>query len=123
MNQEIVWAAGFWDGEGHARADVRDDGRTRVSLQINQKDREVLDRFQQAVGGKVYARPHKSGKDPAIFRWQTNNWKEVHDISLMIMPYLSSLKLEQCWKVLEKYTAYLENYVPKKRGRPVKVAG
>src|SRR5947209_988189 len=60
---ELVWAAGFFDGEGNCRfrLDKIETNRNKSRaygafvLQIGQTQREVLDRFHAAVGcGKVY---------------------------------------------------------------------
>ena len=55
MNEsELAWAAGLFDGEGNAGfyAHSHYGNRTtyRLVAQMAQKDREVLDRFQAAMG-------------------------------------------------------------------------
>lgn len=52
---ELGWAAGFFDGEGHTRANWTHDSIWQLRVDITQADRRVLDRFQRAVrAGRVY---------------------------------------------------------------------
>jgi len=49
--QELAWAAGFFDGEGHCSA----NRGGYVSIMVSQRHREPLERFQAAFAvGKIY---------------------------------------------------------------------
>lgn len=90
---ERAWAAGFWDGEGHAS--VSKDGST--SFQVQQTELSILERFQRIVGcGKIYGpyeKPHKTQKP----YWQlcftsVGAGQQVFDC---LQPYLYKTKREQ----------------------------
>ena len=101
---ELAWAAGFFDGEGHISTNS-DRGWLRMSLSINQIDREVLDRFNTATGnlGKVYG-PYefKNSKSPQ-YKYQVNRMNNIKMIVQELMPFLSTVKKEQCSRALKKF--------------------
>ena len=101
---ELAWAAGFFDGEGNARfrMSARPPQRSRAygtfTIQIAQIGREVLDRFEAAVGiGKVYG-PYtkKNGSQSQItyFSYSAHGSTGEQAYAL-IRPYLSSVKRAQ----------------------------
>jgi len=50
--RDIAWAAGIYEGEGHARADTGQRPCTHVT--VVQKDRWILDRLRQLFGGSIH---------------------------------------------------------------------
>lgn len=95
--RERAWAAGFFDGEGCFAS--QPSGYPMAV--INQTDREVLDRFQIAVGGagKVYG-PYDRGKWSAMWCYQAVGRDAVAQVFTLLQPYLSSIKREQGQRVL-----------------------
>ena len=57
---DIAWAAGLYEGEGTCCT----SGRGSFTVQITQKDTEILEKMQRLFGGYVYLR--KSG----VSAWQ-----------------------------------------------------
>ena len=55
QEQELAWAAGFWDGEGCTSFFMRRSGPKRrryraLLMQIYQSEQSTLERFRDAVG-------------------------------------------------------------------------
>jgi len=101
---ELAWAAGFFDGEGYIGNAYA--GRNRylnLALQIGQKDRQVLDRFRQAVGriGITVNSGLNVRKDNCyVLRVYNDNAVKVFNL---LKPYLSPVKLEQGEKAIGRY--------------------
>jgi len=98
---ELAWAAGFFDGEGCTRVNrvtnKYDYKYDILSIQITQKDREVLDRFQAAVGvGRIYARAD------GAFLFSCGKTDDCHEILEKIWPWLSTQKREQANSAIER---------------------
>lgn len=104
MKTEIVWAAGFWDGEGSCWLSAG-----RPILSIGQTDTEVLERFRDAVGlGTVrgpYLRNHavlerRDGyRRRPILKWQVSG-EGARVVAAMLRPLVSGQKREQFDRVL-----------------------
>lgn len=59
--EEIYWIAGLFEGEGSFGA---------ATIRVSQKDREVLDRIRQLVGGRVYPLVSRGFNGPTqMFEW------------------------------------------------------
>jgi hypothetical protein len=96
---EIVWAAGFFDGEGSASVHwqgVRKDGTRRAYAQIsvNQKALEPLYRFAAAVG---YGNVSVATGDWCSGWFATG--ARAHEVMAMLWPWLSDPKRQQWAKV------------------------
>ena len=130
MNRETVaWAAGLFDGEGcfhfttsrRRRTDAHGQPKIEHSIQtrITQKDREVLDRFQAAIGlGHVYG-PYRSTEGKPRIPWQfaAYGFGQTQAIIAMLWPWLGRLKRQQAINVLAQAKAHS----PKPPGRPRRV--
>lgn len=92
--EQLAWAAGFMDGEGHISARI-DDGQIRVF--ISQVHREPLDRFQKIVGvGRVSGptvRPHPEWND--IYQYSATSFEDVQHIVASLWQFLSGPKRAQ----------------------------
>ena len=107
--EELAWAAGFFDGEGHTTV-YPDKGKyLQIKIQIAQIDRQVLDRFQNAVLGLGYINgPYyskQSNKKPE-YRFCAGSFEHVQAIIAMLYGFLSPVKQEQCLQVLKRYQEY-----------------
>lgn len=104
---ELVWCAGFWDGEGCAHG-YRGGPKSRpvLMLVITQSGHDVpptLARFQRRLGGRIY--PRTSGPLSVLPRWQwTASSKAARQIMAQLIPYLSEPKLEQYSRAMERVT-------------------
>lgn len=89
--EELAWAAGFFDGEGHIT--FRDT--SGVTVGVTQSYLPPLERFQRAVGGLgVIQTTGKRENRPAhhreILRWQVHDWREVQAVLAMLWPWLAA---------------------------------
>lgn len=92
---ELVWAAGFFDGEGWAGKSKRG-----VHAQINQADvngvPHALGRFQAALGGLGrIAGPRQEPKREDIYRWVISSKTDVHLLLRLLKPWLGPVKVFQ----------------------------
>jgi hypothetical protein len=101
---EVIWAAGFFDGEGTTGTRTQ-RGHTYLVLQVAQVDRRPLDRFGAAVGvGKVYgpyANPGFSKKTRPIHKVAILG-KNAHLALNLLKPFLTEAKLEQAGLALAR---------------------
>lgn len=108
---EIVWSAGFFDGEGHIgiHRGGHSQGpwkRTDLYLTISQCDRYVLDRFHSAVGvGKVtgpFVRSYRNPNERDVFYYQLTRFEHVQAVVAMLWDFLSPVKRNQAFTVLRE---------------------
>jgi hypothetical protein len=96
--EKIIWAAGFYCGEGSAHISKGRTGhQINAAISIGQVNREVLDRFAEAVGvGKVRGPYGPYGRSPRQMRYYTASGRErVRAVADLLWPWLSSEKREQ----------------------------
>lgn len=102
-DQELAWAAGFFDGEGSVYTSVRTSCRT-MSLYAAIGQRPISDtllvEFQVIVGvGKVY-------RVERFSQWRVWGYKDVSAVVELLRPYLHEVKLTQAQLACERYLAY-----------------
>lgn len=102
--EELAWAAGFFDGEGHVS--YRNGALT---LEVAQKDTRVLERFQQAVlgVGKINgpyrgALTLKGYQSKDYWTFKTSNYEHTQAAMIMLWSFLSPVKKEQAFKALSE---------------------
>ncbi len=113
--EELAWAAGFFDGEGHVHFQMRRNGNPtdthrwrRIQIQVNQCHPEVLERFQKAVGGigvigGPYG-PYSSGPNKrAHWKYGADGFAKSQAVIAMLWPFLGSVKKEQAAKCLRTW--------------------
>jgi len=101
-NEELAWAAGFFDGEG-CFTNSHDRRRSYVVCRptacITQKDCQILGKFARIVGmGKIYL--HMSG-----WQWTLARWADVEWLMCLLWPWLSIVKREQATRVMAEFYA------------------
>jgi hypothetical protein len=109
--EECIWAAGLWDGEGHAGANIPDDLSTkspRMVLAMKQAYGELglmnLQRFQAAVGGVgQITGPYKNSSDGSgpYHLWSVAGESDVEKVWSALGPYLGPAKFNQFKGVLQ----------------------
>lgn len=87
--EEVIWAAGFFDGEGCTSVRRRPDGRIDLRIDVGQKDRRPLERFSNALGGRVVG-PYHHGMHRVLY-----NGDSAFGMLLLLWPYLCDPKKEQ----------------------------
>ena len=107
---ELAWAAGFFDGEGWAGFE-RQAGRAtgQPHARINQSDNAgvpfVLQRFQRAVGGcGVVGGPYQKVGRLDLYRWEVSSHRDVRTVFDLLSPWLGAIKLSQLAAASERPT-------------------
>ncbi len=99
--EQLAWAAGFLDGEGHFG--VQKD-RNILYISAGQTDRKVLDRLKTALeDGNIYG-PYKQ-KNPnhkPYYYYKLTGNKRVEKALYRINPFLSGKKKEQIGRAIRK---------------------
>ena len=89
---ELAWAAGFYDGEGYTSYHAR---TFSLRVEIGQKNRSTLERFQSAIGGlgEIAFRPKSTGRE----YWSLSVYGRVNVLTVfrLMAPYLSPPKTMQ----------------------------
>lgn len=107
---EIIWAAGFFDGEGYSGMVPTKKGDWvgyYLKLAVGQKDRRPLDRFHLAVGGSgaIYGPySHNPGWAP-MYYWKDQG-ASAEAVMDLLLPHLSEPKREQ-WAQAQQALAAL----------------
>lgn len=99
-----AWAAGFFDGEG--TIGLYPSRRCqRLSLQVPQKDRYVLDRFNRSTGnyGRIYKRT-----DRVLYYYAVYKAELIQKVVDSIFEFLSPVKQKQIEEAFQKYNNYKE---------------
>lgn len=96
---EVIWAAGFFDGEGHIGVNRHRSGRLCLQITIGQAGSpECLERFQKAAGGvgSIYG-PYKPGKNSKQEHYQYRVYTDagVTHIVDLLWDHLSGPKKKQ----------------------------
>lgn len=100
--EELAWAAGFFDGEGSFVILKRNYS---VRLAIAQIHKDMLERFQNAIGGlgtiadKGYMSKLSKHK---IYTLQISNFEHVQAAMAMLWTFLGPYKREQYKAILAK---------------------
>lgn len=106
---ERAWAAGFFDGEGNFRLSLSEKEHAKLTAQIAQIDRRVLDRFQAAVSGlgKVYGPYNKANaRQQPYWIFNSRNSAEAQQIAVLIWDFLDEVKREQVRTSIASWSKY-----------------
>lgn len=96
---ELIWAAGFYDGEGCTSLSGSRPYRY-VRCALFQNDPEPLLRFQKALGGIGTVSPVKRGG----WWWSTTSDPSARVVITSLYPYLCSIKRAQANKTIAAST-------------------
>jgi len=97
---ELAWAAGFFDGEGHAYFASRLDRRRGLwsptqGLIVTQGEPGTLHRFRAALGlGRVIG-PYRNGKYRPMYQWRVGSFEETQAAIALLWNFLSPPKRQQ----------------------------
>lgn len=101
--EELAWAAGFFDGEGHAGLSRRDEVRVYPQVSVTQIHRDTLERFQRAVGGrgKIYGPYFTKSGVHGQYTWKVRRFEDVQFVMCALWPWLHRVKREQFAGMIE----------------------
>lgn len=93
MDEELLfaWACGLYEGEGSCTFGTR-----CRRLSVANKDREVLERFQLAVGCGTINGPYRNG----MLQWQVSRAVTLEALVDRMWPYLSTRRRAQIERVM-----------------------
>lgn len=113
-NEKLIWAAGFFDGEGYIRVAKASPGRAVGHLKVNitQVIREPLELFRELFGGGIYTAPRGSASRQHADRWEAVSATAARALEAML-PYLV-VKREHA----EIALAYQALVIPRRRPVP-----
>lgn len=109
---ELAWAAGFFDGEGHIRANRglrKSDPQRRVYsgvfLEVAQKDPTLLHRLKTALGVGYVLGPYRNNKNGHHFsyRFMAGSFEQVQQAVASMWQWLGPIKKKQCSEALTNY--------------------
>lgn len=124
IREELAWAAGFLDGEGHFGLHITKsrptDTRTYASLEVTaaQCDRRPLERLQKILGLGTIGGPYKKDnlKWRASYLFYINGPEKFKKVRDVLWPWLCEIKRDQITKALADHTEF--NKRPKLRMGP-----
>lgn len=101
--EQLAWAAGFFDGEGHT-GNHRARGCLVPVVTIHQHDDPaVLHRFQAAVGlGKVRG-PYKGRRGNQVWQYHAGGFEATQAVVAMLWPWLGHVKRTQASAALQEF--------------------
>lgn len=95
---DAAWVAGFFEGEGN----ISFGQRGGVKLNVQQVNREPLDKLQSIFGGSIRGPiVPKNTKAQPYFSWNLSSNDEVNSFVWKIAPWLSEGKLSKCLDMIE----------------------
>lgn len=98
---EWAWAAGFYDGEGCMCFQKYTDGTQVALMVVAQTNREVLERFQRAVGGGgIYGPRRQQAGWKLRWDWRTTKKAAIQTALSRMWPYLCEPKRDQAKRIL-----------------------
>ena len=105
--EELAWAAGFFDGEGHIGLEKASRPTQMCPrIQVTQTEPLTLERFRHAVGGLgTINGPYNHGgsdKKPT-WRYTTNRFEHAQAVVAALWLFLSAPKRAQIANTIRRY--------------------
>lgn len=99
MNKEqLAWAAGLFDGEGHFRAQYYKNKPHQLRVSFSQKDPEVLYKLQSLFGGNIY-----KPKNYNHYQYLLSKNDKALNVMAQLWPWLGSKKRQQFKEAMIKF--------------------
>jgi hypothetical protein len=106
--EEVIWAAGFFDGEG-CISFYRDkrENTPRLSISVGQKRLEPLNRFDSVFfnWGRISTQSRSR-----VSYWQCYRFDRIQQISILMWPFLCKPKQEQIVIAINGYVNAWRKY-------------
>jgi hypothetical protein len=107
--EELAWAAGFFDGEGHFGTIKTGKNNLHLHIQVVQTVDGPLQRLQNVLGvGKIYGpyKQCKGGRRP-YKQFHVDRFENVQHALCLMWPWLSAPKRAQAKAAILAYHEYL----------------
>lgn len=101
--EELAWASGLFEGEGcftHNGVKTR-RGPGSLATSIGSTDRDVLERFAQAVGFGKVGGPYTTAGYKPVYQWTAYGFEKMQAILAMLWPWLCSRRRERAIELLK----------------------
>lgn len=103
--EQLAWAAGFFDGEGHTRQGGK--SKAPLNLTISQAlSPALLEKFRQVVGVGVIYGPYVHRARPSqkeFWVYNANGFEEVQHCVSVLWPWLGQAKRAQASNALRQW--------------------
>jgi hypothetical protein len=105
--QEVVWAAGLFEGEGTwiVRSPRGKGTKPTCVITLQMCDRDVVERFATVMNcGKVTKGDNREEKNPnhrPIWRWSTARRADCLRIAEMFLPYMGNRRARKAREIIE----------------------
>jgi hypothetical protein len=116
MDNNVAWAAGFFEGEGCfflRRYQTKQGVKLAADASLNTTDKDVLERFHRVVGrGKIYVhrdadKPKKQGEI-----WKKSSWQwrcgsdDAIEVAKLLLPFLGERRTEKALEMIERHHTF-----------------
>jgi hypothetical protein len=91
FRENLAWAAGFFDGEGHTSVNNYD----YVKVDVAQVDRVSLERLREATGVGIISGPFTPKKGRPYFVYRIHGYERVQYFIAVLWPWLGPEKRAQ----------------------------
>jgi hypothetical protein len=102
--EEIIWAAGLFEGEGSFAAGMsvhKRNKKPRLGMRMTTTDRDVAERFMKAVGvGTIRVRPQTGLGTKDVHEWGTGGFHRTQYLVAMFWPWLGTRRRARALEVL-----------------------
>lgn len=114
--EQLAWAAGFFDGEGHIGVVTPKSGNAHIHIQVVQTEEGPLQRLQTVLNvGRIYGPYNHGGNRRPYKQLHIDRFESVQHTVCALWPWLSAPKKRQIVAAFDKFALYLSR-PHKKRG-------
>lgn len=99
--EDIIWSAGFMEGEGSAGFYKAAGRSSRLCLSATQKDIAPLELLKDLYGGNII-----KNEDRDYYVWQSYNQPALYAIRAFVPYVKSNYKNNQFWSAVHQYLDY-----------------
>jgi hypothetical protein len=96
--QEIIWAAGLFEGEGSVFPERRKGGRREYvtpRMSLNTTDFDVIQRFHAIMGGKVHKEKKQRLEQKQQWKWSLWGYAAASRVLELWRPWLGERRIRQ----------------------------
>lgn len=110
--QEIAWAAGLFEGEGHCGlAPQRNRDLPTARMELSMTDRDVVERFARVIGyGTVHVNQRPTRNDKPVYRWSISGERAI-EVALLLLPHLGTRRSKRIGEVVQAHRESREQAV------------
>lgn len=113
MTEDIAWAAGFIEGEGTVRINLKRNKYKYFIISVSQTSTKPLDKLKSIFGGKVYGPYQPRGIGKKLHYLYQIHGKSAEIAANLVLPYLfdKGIQCRAALKEIEEY--HHQNSIPR----------